>query len=72
MQNDRDKTLRLSTNIFGTNSVIFPQNLFLRNAQIKTMRKMTLQIKKSFRKRLKKISHVCLSGIYLTQFLVHK
>ena len=46
MQNDRDKTLRLSTNIFGTNSVIFPQNLFLRNAQIKTMGKMTLQIKK--------------------------
>lgn len=73
MQNDRDKDLRLSTKIFGTTSVILPQNLFLRNAQVKTMGKMTLQMKKMISKMsLKTQSCVFLSGIYLTQFLVHK
>lgn len=73
MQNDRDKDLRLSTKIFGTNSVILPQNLFLRNAQVKTMGKMTLQMKKLISKMsLKTQSCVFLSGIYSTQFLVHK
>lgn len=73
MQNDRDKDLRLSTKIFGTTSVILPQNLFLRNAQVKTMGKMTLQMKKMISKMsLKTQSCVFLSGIYSTQFLVHK
>lgn len=73
MQNDRDKDLRLSTKIFGTNSVILPQNLFLRNAQVKTMGKMTLQMKKLISKMsLKTQSCVFLSEIYSTQFLVHK
>lgn len=73
MQNDRDKDLRLSTKIFGTTSVILPQNLFLRNAQVKTMGKMTLQMKKLISKMsLKTQSCVFLSGIYSTQFLVHK
>ena len=73
MQNDRDKDLRLSTKIFGTTSVILPQNLFLRNAQVKTTGKMTLQMKKMISKMsLKTQSCVFLSGIYSTQFLVHK
>ena len=60
-QNTTDVTLRLSSNMIGTNEANFPHKLLLNNRQVATLGKV-------FRKTL---DHVKLSKIiYLADFLI--